>query len=116
MASIPIDLSGKTTLRELIALLAEVDLVISNVTGPMHIAVALKKPKVVALYGAADTIQYAPWGASGIMLTKGSPGDAYWRKVDYHRDFQSLLNISVDDVCDRVQPLMEALTVFETHA
>ncbi|HIA14892.1 MAG TPA: glycosyltransferase family 9 protein [Nitrospirales bacterium] len=116
MASTPIDLSGKTTLRELIALLAEVDLVISNVTGPMHIAVALKKPKVVALYGAADTVQYAPWGASSIMLTKGSPGDAYWRKVDYHRDFEFLLNITVDDVCDRVQPLMEALTVSETHA
>ena len=70
-----------------------------------------KKPKVVALYGAADTIQYAPWGASGIMLTKGSPGDAYWRKVDYNRDFESLLSITVEDVCDRVQPLMEALTV-----
>lgn len=116
MTHSPIDYSGKTTLRELIALLAEVDLVISNVTGPMHIAVALRKPKVLALYGVADTVQYAPWGASGIMLTKGTPGDAYWRKVDYRRDFESLLNITVDDVRDRVQPLMENLTVSATHA
>ena len=106
MTRTPIDFSGRTTLRELIALLAEIDLVISNVTGPMHIAVALKKPHVVALYGAADTVQYAPWGASGIMLTKGSPADAYWQKVDYRRDFEFLLDITVDDVRAHIQPLM----------
>ena len=45
MRTKPLDLSGTTTLRESMAVLAELDLVISNVTGPMHLAVALSHPK-----------------------------------------------------------------------
>ena len=98
------DLSGTTTLRESLALLREMKLVISNVTGPMHIAVALDKPKVIALYGGADVCQYAPWGRTGTMLTKGTPSGAYWKKVDYRRDFETfLLAISVEDVLNQVR-------------
>ncbi len=106
MHSQPLDLSGKTTLRELIAVLAELDLVISNVTGPMHLASALSKPKVLGLYGAADTIQYAPWGVNAMMLTKGSKEDAYWYQVDYQRDYEILCKIRVEDVLDVVKSVM----------
>jgi len=106
MTHTPLDLSGKTTLRELIAILAELDLVIANVTGPMHLATALKKPKVIGLYGAADTIQYAPWGAMAVMLTKGTKEEAYWHKVDYERDYQWLLQITVEDVLGVVRQAM----------
>lgn len=106
MRTKPLDLSGKTTLRELVAVLAELDLVIANVTGPMHLAVALSQPKVIGLYGAADTVQYAPWGAQGIMLTKGTPQDAYWEKVDYQKDYDILCQITVADVLHKVQAVM----------
>ncbi len=103
----PVDLSGMTTLRELIALFSELDLVVSNVTGPMHLAVALNQPKVIALYGAADTVQYAPCGTTGVMLTKGRPNEAYWWKVDYRRDYEEfLLQIAVLDVLDQIRFLM----------
>ncbi|MCZ6802324.1 MAG: glycosyltransferase family 9 protein [Nitrospirae bacterium] len=101
-----LDLSGKTTLRELIAVLATLDLVISNVTGPMHLAVALAQPKVIGLYGAADTVQYAPWGTHGTMLTKGVSQDAYWHKVDYQKDYGVLCQITVDDVLRTVKSVM----------
>ena len=100
------DLSGQTTLRELMAVLVELDLVISNVTGPMHLAVGLSQPKVIGLYGAADTVQYAPWGISGTMLTKGSTQDAYWDKVDYRQDFEILCQITVEDVFHTVKSVM----------
>ncbi len=103
----PLDLSGQTSLRELIAVLAELDLVISNVTGPMHIASALSKPKVIGLYGAADTIQYAPWGQRATMLTKGQPEEAYWQNVDYQHDHRRLLEITVDDVLQMTSQVME---------
>lgn len=106
MHATPLDLSGKTTLRELMAILAELDLVVANVTGPMHLATALRKPKVIGLYGAADTIQYAPWGTTAVMLTKGSKDDAYWHKVDYERDYQRLLQITVEDVVVAVRRVM----------
>jgi len=102
----PRDISGKTDLRELMAVLGELDLVISNVTGPMHLAVGLSQPKVIGLYGAADTIQYAPWGTYGTMLTKGSTQDAYWDKVDYRQDYEILCQITVEDVLHTVQSVM----------
>ncbi len=102
----PLDLSGKTTLRELIAVLAEMDLVISNVTGPMHAASALYKPIVLGLYGAADTVQYAPLGKRAIMLSKGSKDDAYWDKVDYRKDYEFLCQITVEDVLKTVATAM----------
>ena len=102
----PRDLSGKTTLRELMAVLGELDLVISNVTGPMHLAVGLSQPKVIGLYGAADTTQYAPWGTYGTMLTKGSTQDAYWDKVDYRQDYEILCQITVEDVFHTVKSVM----------
>ncbi len=47
------DLSGKTSLSEAVALLATVDLAVSNDSGLMHIAAALHKP-LVAVYGSTD--------------------------------------------------------------
>ena len=102
----PRDLSGKTTLRELMAVLVELDMVVSNVTGPMHLAVGLSQPKVIGLYGAADTVQYAPWGTYGTMLTKGSTQDAYWDKVDYRQDYEILCQITVGDVFHTVKSVM----------
>lgn len=101
-----VDLAGMLTLRELIACLHECDLVISNDTGPMHIAVGLNKPRVVALFGAANTIHYAPWGPTAVMITKGAPDHAYWKDVDYERDFHAhLLRISPEDVIARIEQL-----------
>ena len=102
----PRDFSGQTNLRELMAVLGELDLVISNVTGPMHLAVGLSQPKVIGLYGAADTVQYAPWGSSGTMLTKGGTQNAYWDKVDYRQDYEILCQITVEDVFHAVESVM----------
>ena len=111
MGTKPLDLSGQTTLRELIGVLAELDLVISNVTGPMHLASALPKLKVIGLYGAADTIQYAPWSSNAMMLTKGSKEDAYWYQVDYQKDYEYLCRITVADVLEMVKKLMPAWNI-----
>ena len=110
MVTNPMDLSGKTTLRELMAILSVLDLVVTNVTGPLHLASACSKPKVIGLYGAADTIQYAPWGTNVTMVTKGKLEDAYWQKVDYRRDYEYLLQITVADVFDTVRKVMRTLS------
>ena len=94
----PVDFSGQTTLQELMAIMAELDVLISNLTGPMHLASALAKPKVIGLYGVADTVQYAPWGGNVLMLSKGQHSDAYWKNVDYREDYNRLLQIDVGDV------------------
>jgi heptosyltransferase-2 len=60
----PLNLAGQTTLRELMALLACCRLLLTNDTGPMHVAAALGTPVVV------------PFGSTSPELTgPGLPGD-----------------------------------------
>ena len=55
-----INLGGKTTLRQLVALLERASLVIANDTGPMHIAAALGRP-LVTMFGPTSPIQTGPY-------------------------------------------------------
>ena len=56
--------AGRTgDLTHLLGLLAEADLVISNDTGPMHVAGALGRP-VLALFGASDPVVSSPIGGA----------------------------------------------------
>jgi heptosyltransferase-2 len=54
-------LSGATTIRELMAVVKRCRLLITNDTGPMHIAAALGVP-VVAVFGPTDWHTTAPYG------------------------------------------------------
>jgi ADP-heptose:LPS heptosyltransferase len=58
-----IDSSGKLNLQELIALIAHAGLLITNDTGPMHLAFALKV-KTVSLFGPCSPQQYGGMGQS----------------------------------------------------
>lgn len=52
------DVSGKTNIKELLELIRTSSLVITNDTGPMHIASAMKK-QTIALFGPCSPSQYA---------------------------------------------------------
>ncbi len=64
MAHRPVDLAGKLSLPELAALFETVDLMVTNDTGPMHLAVAVGTP-VVALFGPGKPGRYGPYGGKG---------------------------------------------------
>src|SRR5437899_921845 len=72
MRTQPIDLVGKTTLKELISLLRRVRVLITNDSGPMHLAAALGTP-VVAMFGPTDPIRTGPYGAGHEVLRAGIP-------------------------------------------
>ncbi len=57
-----LDLTGRITLREAAALLQRMRVVVTNDTGPMHIAAAVGAP-VVALFGPTDVRRFRPWAA-----------------------------------------------------
>ncbi len=61
MQVVPRNLIGKTAVREMMALLARCELVISNDSGPMHVAAALGTP-VVAVFGPTDHTTTSPAG------------------------------------------------------
>jgi ADP-heptose:LPS heptosyltransferase len=54
-----LNLAGRTTLGSLAALYRRCDLVISNDTGPSHVAVALDRPSVT-IFGPAERRRWAP--------------------------------------------------------
>jgi lipopolysaccharide heptosyltransferase I len=56
-----IDLTGKTTLKQLTALLERAELVIANDSGPMHIAAALGRP-LVTPFGPTNPVRTGPYG------------------------------------------------------
>ncbi len=56
-----INLCGKTNLKELVALIAGAKAVLSNDSGPMHIASALGIP-VIAIFGPTDPRKTGPYG------------------------------------------------------
>jgi ADP-heptose:LPS heptosyltransferase len=56
-----LDLTGRTTLPQLTALLARADVMISNDSGPLHLAMALGRP-VVAPYTCTKVLLNGPYG------------------------------------------------------
>ncbi len=69
MQSRPVDATGKTNLKQLVALLRQADLLITNDTGPMHIASSVGTP-TVALFGPTDPRRTGPYGPGHVVITK----------------------------------------------
>ena len=61
------DFAGRTNIKELGALLARADVVVSGDTGPMHIASAVGTP-LVALFGPADPDRTGPVGPRHLIV------------------------------------------------
>ncbi|NOZ70093.1 MAG: glycosyltransferase family 9 protein [Deferribacteres bacterium] len=68
-----IDLTGRTTIRELAALIKRCNLYITNDTGPMHIAAALETP-LIAIFGPGYLTRFDPRRISGraVVFHKGA--------------------------------------------
>lgn len=67
MKARPVIAAGKTTMGELAAILERAVLVISNDSGPMHLAVAVGA-KVVALFGPTSPDITGPYGGGNYMV------------------------------------------------
>lgn len=64
------DLSGATSLCELVAVIDQAALVIANDSGPMHLAVARDRP-VLAIFGPTDPVWIGPYRREGAALKAG---------------------------------------------
>ncbi len=79
-------LVGRTSLRLLLAVMGKASLFITNDTGPMHMANALRLP-VVALFGPTEPLATAPFHPPAAVLHKPAPcGPCLYRTCPYdHR-------------------------------
>jgi len=67
-----IDLTGKTTLRELMGFISLAHLFVSNDSGPMHLANALHIP-VVGIFGPTDPAVTGPFEQPSVVVKKSVP-------------------------------------------
>jgi lipopolysaccharide heptosyltransferase I len=85
-----VNLAGKTSLREVTALLERAELVIANDSGPMHIAAALDRP-LVTLFGPTNAVRTGPYGRSDSVLRIDIPcSPCYARKCSHQSCLQWL--------------------------
>jgi len=68
-----VDLAGRTDLSALVALVARADLLVSNDTGPAHLAYALRTPSVTLFGPSTDTRRWGPPNRDRHAVLFGDP-------------------------------------------
>lgn len=91
------NLAGKTTLRELAALISEADLLITNDSGPMHIGYAVRTP-LVAIFGSTSPQHTGPVGRDVVVLKKDVDCSPCFERECRRGDLRCMEMISADEV------------------
>jgi len=100
-----INMAGKTNIRELMALIKQCTVFITNDSGPMHIAAALNIP-VVAIFGSTDPEKTGPMGDGNIIIRKGADcSPCFKRKCP--TDLKCMDLITVEDVIAGVDRILQ---------
>jgi heptosyltransferase II len=97
-------LTGKTQLSELIAMIACCDLFVTNDSGPMHLAAALRVP-TLAIFGPTDEIATGPLSPTAVVLNKKvecSPCLLRECPIDH----RCMTRITVDEVYERAAGIL----------
>ncbi len=99
-----LDLTGQTSLPEVIEWIRLSELVVTNDTGPMHIAAALRRP-VVALFGPTEAAGTGPYGQRQNVLQLQEPSCIPCMKGEcaFPRPLACLRDITPEMVLARVK-------------
>jgi lipopolysaccharide heptosyltransferase II len=102
-----LDLTGETSLPEMVEWLRCASLVISNDTGPLHVAAALKRP-LIAIYGASDPTYTGPYTQSDAVLqaTDLECVPCMKRTCAYREHLACLRSITPEQVCARASAIL----------
>ena len=108
MRNQPIDLTGQTDLRGLCSLLKGADLLISNSTGPMHLASALGTP-VIALFSPLFVASPKRWGPYGEGHEVILPSGKSCHKCDPEScpDFNCMEKIDPEEIILKVKKILK---------
>jgi len=104
MRNPPVNLAGKTTVRELMALLSLSSFLITNDSGPMHIGAALGVP-LVAIFGPTDWRRTSPWsGRAKVVRAQIDCSPCRLRVCD--RGHECMLGVTPGMVVDAARQLL----------
>ena len=102
-----VDKTGQTTLPEMVEWIRASEAMVTNDTGPMHVAAALGKP-VVALFGPTDPRRTGPYQASGTVLQTSAMEcvPCLSRTCTAERERDCLRSIEVEKVAAEVRQVL----------
>jgi heptosyltransferase II len=103
--SSPLNLIGKTSVREMMALISEMKLFVTNDSGPMHVAAAFDRP-VVALFAPTDHTTTSPV-CSNFRIVRHDTECAPCLKRQCPEDHRCMDAISAEDVAAAVSDLIK---------
>jgi heptosyltransferase-2 len=114
----PLNLAGRTNLKQLAYALKRADIFITNDSGPMHLALAMGTP-TVALFGPESPQRYGPLSPKHLAIYKKhdcSPCIKFSqaKKVKCTQDLKCIREISVDEVFEGVKTLSQRLRIDRT--
>ena len=104
-----IDTSGKTTIKQMAAIIKKCDLFISHDSGPMHIAAAVKTP-IIALFGPTDPRRAAPMTKNTYVIYKKKRNEpeqynVYGCYINKKKDY--INRITVDEVVYKAELVLK---------
>ena len=106
-----VNLAGQLGVRELVAAVEASDAFIGMDSGPLHIAIALRKP-AVGLVGGGTFGRYVDWGDRERANLLRVPMDCYgcnWRCTKAYA--RCVHDISVDDACMALRQALQGVSV-----
>ena len=98
-----LNFAGKTTLRELMSLLQCCQLLITNDSGPMHIASALKVP-LIALFGSTNPVVTGPYNGGEVLYEQVECSPCFRRVCPI--DFRCMRSIHPKEVYQKASALL----------
>ncbi len=106
-AAVLVDVAGVLTLGELACLIDDADLLISNNTGPVHLAAALQTP-VVDLYALTNP-QHTPWHVPARVLSRDVDCKYCYRSVCPQGHNACLTGIAPEEIAHAAHQLLETV-------
>jgi lipopolysaccharide heptosyltransferase II len=105
-----LDLTGQTSLPEMVEWLRLSELVVTNDSGPMHVAAALGKP-LVAIFGPTEPHRTGPYGQLQRVVQLNLPCVSCLRpRCNYAKPLECLNSISPAMIFERVREELESAT------
>lgn len=99
------NVAGATSVRELIALISECDVLLSNDSGPLHLAYAVGTP-VAALFGSTDPALTGPLGDGNAVISGRAQCSPCFARECPHDNLLCMDQITVDEVCRGIQKIL----------
>ncbi|MFZ2198694.1 MAG: lipopolysaccharide heptosyltransferase II [Thermodesulfovibrionales bacterium] len=94
--------AGRTELRELISIISECDVLVTNDSGPMHIGYAVRTP-VVAIFGSTSPEHTGPVGKKDIAIKKVLDCSPCLERECKSRDLKCMEMITSSEVFEAVK-------------